>query len=86
VDERLAIEVIGHLSANEVENRGRQVRVRNQRVDAGGRNPGANDDEWYGECRVVGEQSVRHLAMLAERLAVIRGDDDERPVEGMRGT
>ena len=53
--------------------------------DAGAdRRPG--QDERHGERRVVREQPVRRLAVFAERLAVIGGDDDDRVVERVSGT
>ena len=36
------------------------------------------DDQRHVERRLVGEQAVRALAVLAEALAVIGGDDDQR--------
>ncbi len=40
--------------------------------------PRLEKDQRHAQRRLVGEQPVRHLAVLAERLAVVRGEDDER--------
>jgi hypothetical protein len=42
------------------------------------------EDQRHTQCHVVGEESVRTLTVLAERLSVIRRDDDERVVERAR--
>ena len=43
--------------------------------------PGPADDQRDGERGVVGEQPVRALAVVAEPLAVIGGDDDQRVIQ-----
>ena len=43
-----------------------------------GRPPTSRDDERNPQRGLVGEQAVRHLAVVAERLAVVADDDDER--------
>ena len=42
------------------------------------RRPELGDDQRHAQRRLVGEDAVRQLAVLAEALAVIGGDDDER--------
>ena len=37
------------------------------------------EDEGDAQRRLVGEDPVRRLAVLAQRLAVVRGEDDQRP-------
>ena len=40
-----------------------------------------SEDERHAKCRVVDEHAVRFLAVLAQRLSVVGGYDDERAIE-----
>ena len=52
--------------------------------DPRGQEPRRAKDERHAQGRLVGEDAVRRLAVLAERLAVVGGEDDERPLTRAR--
>ena len=58
----------------DVDQRHRRVRPRRGPI------AGPGDDQRHPQRRVVDEDAVADLAVLAERFAVIRRDDDQRPV------
>ena len=56
--------------------------MRHRRVADGDRDTRPRDDQGNAQRRVVGEQSVRHLAVLAQRFTMVGRDDRQRVVEG----
>ena len=50
-------------------------------ADAAGRDARRADDQRHAQHALVDEDAVIALAVLAERLAVIAGDDDDRPIQ-----
>ena len=60
------------------QHRGRKVHEPDSAADDGRRDPWTGDDQRHPQRRVVDEQAVADFAVLAERLAVVGGDDDQR--------
>ena len=52
--------------------------------DPRGQEPRRAKDEGHAQGRLVGEDAVRRLAVLSERLAVVGGEDDEDPLARAR--
>ena len=50
-------------------------------LDDPGSHTRPGEDERHGQRCVVGEEPMRPLAVIAERLAVIGGDDNQRALE-----
>jgi hypothetical protein len=78
-------QVRGRLESQEVENGRDDVDVPNGGADdSRAQEPRRAKDEGHAQGRVVGEGAVRRLAVLAERLAVVGGEDDEHSPTGAR--
>ena len=77
------MDLLGHAQAHQVEDRGQQVDVAHRPVHDASRAVarGGPDDQGGVNRRVVHEEAVERLAVVAEPLAVIAGEDDQRVVE-----
>ena len=63
--------------SGELEHGGAEVGEADRLLHPGGRDAGPADDERHPDLRVVQIRGVEGLAVFAERLAVIAGDDDD---------
>ena len=75
----------GRLEPQEIENGRDDVDVTNGGAnDARGQQSRSAKDERHAQGRLVGEDAVRRLAVLTERLAVVGGEDDEDAITRAR--
>ncbi len=81
--EALPVNRLRRIDPDGIENRGVEIHVadRGRHDPAAGNAAGRSDDQRDVDRRVVDEEPVRQLPVIAEPLAVIPGDDDERIVE-----
>ncbi len=72
------------MSRTEKRHRGRrEVDETHRSVDGSWLHTGTRQDPWHPQRRVVDEDAVRNLAVLAERLAVIGRHRDQRRCRGL---
>jgi hypothetical protein len=69
--------------SGQTDQRWRDVDQRNRRVDHAGLGPRARHDQRHPQCRVVDEDAVRNLAVLAEGFTVVGSDDNHRLTRGI---
>ena len=79
-EQAAAGEPLGHRQGERVEDGRQDVDVPGRRGDdPRPQDPRLVEDEGDPERRLVGEDPVRRLSVLAQRLTVVRGQDDQRP-------
>jgi hypothetical protein len=79
--ERAAVDARLGREAREVEDGREDVGERDLGAAAAAQRPGGPDDEGHGRGRVVHEEAVGGLAVLAQAFPVVRGHHEERAVE-----
>ena len=84
-DDRLAVEVRRRRDADEFQDGREEVVVCHRHVDDAATDSRSAHNQRHGQGRVVREQPVRRLAMIAERFAVVGGRDDHGVIECVGG-
>ena len=77
-DQAATGKALGHGQVEGVQDRRHEVDVTRARGDdPGGEQPGVVEDEGHPQRRLVGEDAVGRLAVVAQALAVVRGEHDQ---------